>query len=48
MPHISARSVKQDLCVYLCRLYNLTEKDIICHGEGYKLGIASNHADVMH
>jgi N-acetylmuramoyl-L-alanine amidase len=37
-----------DLCVYLCRLYNLTEKDIICHSEGYKLGIASNHADVMH
>ena len=37
-----------DLCVYLCKLYNLTEKDIICHSEGYKLGIASNHADVMH
>jgi len=37
-----------ELCVYLCKLYNLTEKDIICHSEGYKLGIASNHADVMH
>lgn len=37
-----------DLCVYLCKLYNLTEKDIICHSEGYKLGIASNHGDVMH
>ena len=37
-----------ELCVYLCRLYHLTEKDIICHSEGYKLGIASNHADVMH
>ena len=24
------------------------EKDIICHSEGYKLGIASNHSDVMH
>jgi N-acetylmuramoyl-L-alanine amidase len=37
-----------NLCVYLCRLYGLTEKDIICHCEGYKLGIASNHGDVMH
>lgn len=37
-----------ELCVYLCKLYNLTEKDIICHSEGHKLGIASNHADVMH
>lgn len=36
------------LCVYLCKLYGLTEKNIICHSEGYKLGIASNHADVMH
>lgn len=37
-----------ELCVYLCKLYNLTEKDIICHSEGYKRGIASNHSDVMH
>ncbi|MBE5965388.1 MAG: N-acetylmuramoyl-L-alanine amidase [Lachnospiraceae bacterium] len=37
-----------DLCVYLCNLYDLTAKDIICHSEGYKLGIATNHADVMH
>jgi N-acetylmuramoyl-L-alanine amidase len=37
-----------NLCVYLCRLYGLTEKDIICHCEGYKLGIASNHGDVKH
>jgi N-acetylmuramoyl-L-alanine amidase len=37
-----------ELCVYLCKLYGLTEKNIICHSEGYKLGIASNHADVMH
>lgn len=36
------------LCVYLCNQYGLTEKDIICHSEGYKLGIASNHSDVMH
>ncbi len=37
-----------DLCVYLCREYGLTEKDIICHSEGNKKGVASNHADVMH
>lgn len=37
-----------ELCVYLCRLYSLTEKNVICHSEGFKLGIASNHSDVMH
>ena len=37
-----------ELCVHLCKLYGLSEKDIICHSEGYKQGIASNHADVMH
>ncbi len=37
-----------ELCVYLCKLYGLTERSIICHSEGRKLGIASNHADVMH
>lgn len=37
-----------ELCVYLCKEYNLTEKDIICHSEGYQKGIASNHGDVMH
>jgi hypothetical protein len=37
-----------ELCAYLCKQYGLTEKDIICHSEGYKLGVSSNHADVMH
>jgi N-acetylmuramoyl-L-alanine amidase len=37
-----------ELCVYLCKQYGLTEKDVICHSEGYRLGIASNHGDVMH
>lgn len=37
-----------ELCVYLCKLYGLSEKDIICHSEGHERGIASNHADVMH
>jgi len=36
------------LCVFFCREFGLTEKNIICHSEGHKLGIASNHADVMH
>lgn len=34
-----------ELCVYLCKLYDLTEKDIIGHYEGHQMGIASNHAD---
>lgn len=37
-----------ELCVYLCKLYKLDETDIICHCEGYKKGLASNHSDVMH
>ena len=37
-----------ELCVYLCKQFGLTEKNIICHSEGYKQGIASNHGDVMH
>lgn len=37
-----------DLCVYLCKKYGLTEKDIICHCEGHDMGIASNHSDVLH
>lgn len=37
-----------ELCAFLCKKYGLTEKDIICHCEGYKKGIATNHADVMH
>lgn len=37
-----------ELCAYLCKMYNLTEKNIICHSEGRAKGIASNHADVMH
>lgn len=37
-----------ELCVYLCKEYDLTEKDIIGHVEGYKKGIASNSADPLH
>ncbi len=37
-----------ELCAYLCRQFGFTDKDIICHSEGAKMGIASKHADVMH
>lgn len=37
-----------ELCAHLCKEFSLTETDIICHSEGHKLGIASNHGDVMH
>lgn len=37
-----------EVCIYLCKKYNLTEKNIICHSEGHAQGIASNHGDVMH
>jgi N-acetylmuramoyl-L-alanine amidase len=37
-----------ELCAYLCRQFGFTEKNIICHAEGAKLGIASNHGDVLH
>lgn len=37
-----------ELCAMLCEMFDLTEKDIIDHSEGYKLGIASGHADVGH
>ena len=37
-----------ELCAMLCKEYGLTEQNIICHSEGYKQGIASNHGDIMH
>lgn len=40
-----------ELFAYLCGMYRLNPKKdgvIICHSEGYKRGIASNHGDVMH
>lgn len=37
------------LCAYLCKEYKLDPtKNIICHAEGYRNGVASNHADVEH
>ena len=40
-----------EFTAYLCKEYKLDPmKDgvVICHSEGYKRGIASNHGDVMH
>ncbi len=37
-----------ELCVALCKEYNLTYDSICDHSEGAKLGIASNHGDVSH
>lgn len=37
------------LCAKLCSDYQLDPMtDILCHAEGYRSGIASNHADVEH
>ena len=38
-----------ELTAMLCKEYNLDPMtSVICHSEGYKKGIASNHSDVMH
>lgn len=37
-----------ELCAFLCKQFGFNESNIICHSEGYKKGIASNHSDVMH
>ena len=40
-----------ELAAYLCKLYKLdplADGVLICHSEGYRRGVASNHADVMH
>lgn len=37
-----------ELSVHLCKLYGLSENDIIGHYEGFQRGIASNHSDPNH
>ncbi|ETA82296.1 N-acetylmuramoyl-L-alanine amidase [Youngiibacter fragilis] len=37
-----------ELCANLCKVYGLTEKDILGHYEGYQKKIASNHGDPRH
>jgi hypothetical protein len=36
------------LCAYLAAEYGINTDNVICHSEGHTLGIASDHADVMH
>jgi hypothetical protein len=39
-----------ELCAYLCRIYKIKPEKpfLLCHSEAHAMGIASNHADVMH
>ena len=40
-----------ELTAYLCKEYGLdplADGVVICHGEGFRRGVASNHADVEH
>lgn len=48
-----------EVCAYLCQLYNINPKGtvnyngikvptILCHAESAKLGLGSNHGDVLH
>ena len=40
-----------ELTAMLCKTYNLNplaDGVVICHSEGYRRGVASNHGDVMH
>lgn len=47
----AAYSEAVKLTAYLCQMYNfdpLAPGVVVCHSEGHEMGIASNHADVMH
>ena len=40
-----------ELTAYLCKMYDLDPLEdgvVICHQEGYRRGVASNHGDVLH
>jgi len=39
-----------DVAVYLAKMYGweINSDTVLCHSEGFKKGIASNHSDVMH
>ena len=45
-------STRAEICAAMLEKYggreDVTEQDILCHSEGYKKGVASNHGDVMH
>lgn len=47
----SVKNQAVELTAYLCKLHNLDPMAngvVICHSEGYRLGIANGHADVTH
>jgi len=41
-------SMAAQLCAFLCKMYNMSIDNVICHSEGAAMGIASDHQDVMH
>ncbi len=48
---LSVYSLAVELTAYLCREFQLdpsADGVVICHSEGHRQGIASNHGDVMH
>lgn len=48
---LKTKDTAVELTAMLCKEYNLdpmADGVVICHQEGYKLGIASGHADVLH
>jgi len=51
-PNYFAKVYKEavELAAYFCGMYGIKPEkpSLICHSEGYALGLASNHADVMH
>ena len=47
----ATRDAAVELTAMLCRMFGwdpMAPGVVICHAEGYKLGVASNHADVLH
>ena len=36
-----------ELCAFLCKNFNISVDNIICHKEAHDMGYASNHSDVM-
>ena len=45
---VEVYNMSVQLCASLAAEYDIDTDNVICHSEGYKLGIASDHADVMH
>lgn len=37
-----------EMAAYMCKETGISVQNVICHAEGYKKGIASNHGDVNH